>query len=161
MAVPPSAEILFPFNAPVDISNLSGDGHTVCLNALVDSGQNFWEGVIFSRSFCDQIWLMGKISPNSVAPVQCTDPNAKINILGRLCRGVVGLRFGNSPRFVIQPLITNQLSHHVNIGLSFLYAVNASIQIKQHILLFPSFQIQLPGRDHWKIVGIAGGVDYL
>ena len=57
----------------------------------------------------------------------------------------MGIRFGNGPWYNVEPLIANHLSHPVNIGLSFLQAVDANLLIKYCVLLFPSFQIQLPG----------------
>ena len=143
--VHPSAEIPPPFNVPAEVSTLTGERYQLRVNVLIDSGQNVREGVVFSRRFCEQLGLLEHVSPNSAVPLMCANPAAKIAILGRLQRGVVGIRFGNGPRYMIEPLIADTLSHSVNVGLSFLQCVDASLMIKQRILRFPSFQLQMPG----------------
>ena len=139
----PATETPRPFNTLVEVAACNGKNLYLRLPALLDTGQNVREGVIFSKDFCEQLGLLSEIVRHTSVPLKCAVPKSKVKVLGRLRRGVCKLRFPIGPEFLIEPLVAESLSHPINIGLAFLEIVDMIINPRKRVLCFKDFQVSM------------------
>ena len=147
--VGPATETPRPFNTLVEVAACHGKNSYVRLPALLDTGQNVREGVIFSKEFCEQLGLLSAVIRNSSVPLKCAVPKSKVKVLGRLRKGACKLRFPIGPEFYVEPLIAESLSHPINIGLAFLEIVGMIINPRKRVLCFKDFQVSM-SRATWR-----------
>ena len=95
--VGPATETPRPFNTLVEVAACHGKNSYFRLPALLDTGQNVREGVIFSKDFCEQLGLLSAVVQNSSVPLKCAVPKSKVKVLGRLRKGALR-RVGRSNR---------------------------------------------------------------
>ena len=96
----PATETPRPFNTLVEVAACHGKNSYFRLPALLDTGQNVREGVIFSKDFCEQLGLLSAVVQNSSVPLKCAVPKSKVKVLGRLRKGACKLRFPIGPEFL-------------------------------------------------------------
>ena len=147
--VGPATETPRPFNTLVEVAACHGKNSYFGLPALLDTGQNVREGVIFSKDFCEQLGLLSAVVQNSSVPLKCAVPKSKVKVLGRLRKGACKLRFPIGPEFYVEPLIAESLSHPINIGLAFLETVGMIINPRKRVLCFKDFQVSM-SRATWR-----------
>merc|ERR1711973_597481 len=102
---------------------------SITINVLIDSGQNVLEGVVVSENFIQLLGLTAKdLIKKGVRNISTADPKGPgLKVIGRVKRGLIGMRFCEHEAVFVQPLVVQGLANEVNVGLVFMSAVNARL----------------------------------
>merc|ERR1711973_930037 len=102
---------------------------SITMNILIDSGQNVLEGVVMSENFISILDLDSRhLMKKGVRNISTADPNGPgLKVVGRVKRGLIGMRFCEHEAVFVQPLVVQGLANEVNVGLVFMSAVNARL----------------------------------
>merc|ERR1711973_63782 len=102
---------------------------SITINVLIDSGQNVLEGVVVSENFISLLGLTAKdLIKKGVRNISTADPKGPgLKVIGRVKRGLMGIRFCEHESVFVQPLVVQGLANEVNVGLVFMSAVDAKL----------------------------------
>merc|ERR1711973_191842 len=102
---------------------------SITINVLIDSGQNVLEGVVVSENFISLLGLTAKdLIKKGVRNISTADPKGPgLKVIGRVKRGLIGIRFCEHESVFVQPLVVQGLANEVNVGLVFMSAVDARL----------------------------------
>merc|ERR1711973_231908 len=103
---------------------------SITMNILIDSGQNVLEGVVMSENFISILDLDSRhLMKKGVRNISTADPKGPgLKVIGRVKRGLIGMRFCEHESVFVQPLVVQGLANEVNVGLVFSRALTADIK---------------------------------
>ena len=87
----PCREMPRLFNTTVEVSVHIGKKLAFQMPTLIDTRQNNKERILPSRDFCAKLGLISELIMNFGILMNCTNPCCKIQVLGRLKKGVCRL----------------------------------------------------------------------
>merc|ERR1711872_324722 len=123
---------------------------SITINVLIDSGQNVLEGVVVSENFIQLLGLTDKdLIKKGVRNISTADPKGPgLKVIGRVKRGLIGMRFCEHESVFVQPLVVQGLANEVNVGLVFMSAVNARLNFAARSVEFGKHCTRPLARQH-------------
>merc|ERR1711973_481748 len=123
---------------------------SITINVLIDSGQNVLEGVVVSENFISLLGLTAKdLIKKGVRNISTADPKGPgLKVIGRVKRGLMGIRFCEHESVFVQPLVVQGLANEVNVGLVFMSAVDAKLNFASRSVNFGKHCTRPLARQH-------------